>query len=144
MEPDRYNQNHTVYIVGILCLVASLAMIAFSLYLLPYLLFGWHYSVPEFVIAWLDQIQTSYNLSVNASEWLIFAVFFIPGLVFALIADVVSNRIDNQIYGIQAPETTRPKPVNTESRSLLFRIVFIVIVVFIAAQILQWTLTSTS
>lgn len=145
MEPDRYQHNHAYYIIGILCLVTCLSLFATSLYILPYLWFGWHYSMPEFILDWISSIQTTYQFSVVASSWLVFLIFFLPALFFALVADILSNRIDSEIHGIPQKKLKKNKeaPSNKESSRLILRIVLIVILVFIASELFQWAISTT-
>lgn len=146
MEPDRFQHNNKYYIVGIICLVGGLSLFAFSAYILPFLLFNWHYTMPDFISIWLNDIQTIYQLSAMAAAWLILLGFFLPGIILVVIADILSNRIDNQIHGLQHAKV-RPKTTTNldqaESRSLTFRIVLIIIIVFILARLFQWTISAT-
>jgi len=147
MEPDRFRQNQKHYIIGILCLVTSLGLFALSLYILPFLAFGWHYGVPDFIPIWSNDVREAYDLSQVAASWLIFLVLFLPAVVLAIIADVLSNRIDSQIHGIPLKEPVKKAAksvVHTkDSMGLVFKIVAIMILVFIAAQFFQWALSSS-
>lgn len=147
MEADRFQQNHVYYIAGILCLVLSLVLFAFSFYILPYLAFGWHYGVPEFIFVWNITIQESYKLSQTEASWLLFLALLFPAVIFAYIADVLSNRIDTAIHGPSPQEEEkkleRKKVGSQESRGLVFKIIVIIILIFIAAQFFQWALSSS-
>lgn len=147
MEADRFKLNQKYYIVGILCLVISLALFAFSFYILPFLAFGWHYGVPDFILIWNIDMQESYKLSQTAASWLIFLGLFFPAVILAIIADILSNRIDSQIHGIsnknEVKKPERMKVGAKESNGLVFKIIVIMILVFIAAQFFQWALSSS-
>lgn len=146
MEPDRYQENHQYYIVGIICLVFGLSLFALSIYILPFLAFDWHYVVPDFIISWLSWFQFTYKSSNAAASWLVFLILFIPSLVLIIIADILSNRIDNQIYGI-TPQTEQKRIEESddkESNRLIITIVAIIVLVFIAAEFFQWFITMTA
>ncbi len=145
MEPDRYQHSHKHYIIGIVCLVISLGLFATSIYILPYLWFGWHYNMPEFILNWLNSLQSDYQFKSASASWLIFLGFFLPALIFAIVADIMSNRIDNEIHGITPKKTVRQPqaPRDKESSSLALRIILIVILVFLAAELFQWAISTT-
>ncbi|MDP3562031.1 MAG: hypothetical protein Q8R83_07635 [Legionellaceae bacterium] len=146
MEPDRFVQDEKSYIVGILCLIISIGLFAFSFYLFPFLVLGWHYSIPEFIPIWGNDLQQYYQLSDEASSWLLFLVLFVPAIVFAVIADILSNRIDAEIHGIQPKRIANKEqdiaPIK-ESNQLIFKIAGIIVLVFIAARLFQWAISST-
>ncbi|MDA9272196.1 hypothetical protein N9Q05_02315 [bacterium] len=141
MEPDRFQQNQVHYIVGLVCLVASLSLFAFCAYTLPYLMFSWHYTIPEFVLEWNNTLTVNYQFSTTAASWILFLGFFFPALIFAIIADVLSNHIDNEIHGIE-PTKTVIDPHLKESSNLALRIILIMILVFVAAELFQWIIST--
>jgi hypothetical protein len=143
MEPDRYQQHHVAYISGLFCLFASIGLFAFSLFLLPYLFFDWQYNVPDFVITFSTKLHEKYALSSSGVAWAICFALDFPAVILFVIADVLSNRIDNQIYGIQSQQATSldnqdrsavKQSSNTESRKLIFKIVLLILIIFIVSQ----------
>ena len=107
MEPDRYHHNQKDYIIGIICLICSLTLFAFSAYITPYLAFDWHYLLPDFISHLMHILQSGYRLRHSVKACLVFAIFFIPAVILVIIADVASNRIDNKIHGIKPHRKTR-------------------------------------
>ncbi|KTD21722.1 hypothetical protein [Legionella londiniensis] len=143
MEKNRYQQNHTLYIVCMINLVISIALFSFTLYLLPFLLFGWIYDVPEFVLTWREWMELRYEMTNLAASGFIFTVFFIFGLITAFIAYITSNKIENEIFGIKTENRDREIRIKREARetaSVLSKIVMIIILVFIAVVLLEWFL----
>lgn len=65
MEPDRYQYNHKLYVIGITCLILALGLILYSFYILPFLLWELHYDVPEFVAKTLALFEDKYRISVE-------------------------------------------------------------------------------
>ncbi|PJD90727.1 MAG: hypothetical protein CK424_08650 [Legionella sp.] len=149
MEPDRYQQSHFSYIAGVCCLFLSLGLFAFSLYLLPYLFFDWQYNVPQMITDFSAMLQSNYAMSTNGIAWVICLGLFLPAVILFIVADVLSNKIDKQIYGMQPekkPKTTSPieGPATTESKGLVFKIVMMIVVIFIVAQFFHWVISSST
>lgn len=143
MEPDRYQQHHVAYISGLFCLFASIGLFAFGLFLLPYLFFDWQYSVPDFIIGFSARLQDKYTLSHSGVAWAICFALDFPAVILFVIADVLSNRIDKQIYGIQNSRSvprdnqegaSAKQSSSAESRKLIFKIVLLILIIFIVAQ----------
>ena len=146
MEQDRYKKNHFSYIAGMLSLITSLVLFACSLFLIPNLIFGWHYALPGFLIELMAMLENDYGMTPSSINWLLCGVLVIPGVVLFIMADILSNKIDNEIYEVNrfVPEAqTKKKDGNSgleESGGLFFRMTMIVIVVFLVAGVFQWLL----
>jgi hypothetical protein len=150
MEPDRFAQNHVFYVVGLFCLVAGLGLLAFGLYIFPNLILGWRYSIPDFIMDFSGFFQDQYGMSAQRSSWIVSALLLLPALIFILIADVLSNKIDQKIYGISSSakgrklqQANRIQVGESGTKGLFFTIVMIIVVVFIAAELIQWVISST-
>lgn len=147
MEADRYQKHHVAYIAGLFCLITSIGLFAFSLFLLPYLFFNWQYNVPEFVTDFSALLQDKYSLSNSAVGWVICFALDFPAVILFAIADVLSNRIDKEIYGIQnsrnsTPNTQASQPTEQESGKLVFKIVMLILIIFIVAQFFHWVIST--
>ena len=144
MEPDRYQQNSKLFIIGIICLLLSLSLFAYSLYILPYLLLGWVYDVPEFIMSWQEWLKQEYNFSELSAAWLIFLTFIIPALLCGYISYRTSNEVDNEIYGI-VPEKTETEQQETsnvrETLGFGFKVILLIILVLVVVSLLEWLLT---
>ncbi|MCX7090602.1 MAG: hypothetical protein NTU48_04025 [Legionellales bacterium] len=150
MEPDRYQQNHFAYISGLICLFLSIGLFAFSLFLLPYLFFSVQYNVPFFIIDFSTILQEKYTISSSGVAWVICFALDFPAVILFVIADVLSNRIDKKIYGIQPTKMTssipeQPSPGGSESSGkLIVRIVLLMLIVFIVAQFFHWVVSTNN
>ena len=147
MEYDRYQTNKTVFVLGMIGLVLSIALILFSVYIFPAIILTWVYDIPEFIFHWIDWFEINYNLSSQAASWVVFLLFFIPGLILGIIAYYSSNRIDNQLYEVEPEEVVEDEPVSREERirqreTLTFglKIFILIILVLILAAIFEWML----
>lgn len=146
MEEDRYQKNHLLFIIGLLSLMISLVFIAFTLYLLPHLLFGWIYDAPEFVPFLIERFQSQYNMTEGGASKLILLIFFLLSLIFVAIAYFSSNRIEREIFKSELTNTNKPvrfKKNTREGLTLGLKILFIIIIVFVVASLLQWIIYNT-
>ena len=147
MEPDRYQQNSKLFIIGIVCLLLSLSLFAYSFYLLPHLLFGWVYDLPGFIFHWREWLKQKYNFSEVGAAWTIFLSFSIPALVCGYISYLTSNKVDNEIYGIlpedKETEEERIQPTSAKEDGLGFgfKLTLAIILVLMLISLLQWLLT---
>ena len=142
MEQDRYQKNHKLFILGLFSLVLSLSLFAFSLYLLPNLFFGATYDVPWFIANWVTGLHYAYDISEPAASKIVFLVFFLSALIFAIIAYISSNRIDDQIYSTEL-EIIKPVKVKrgtTGALRLALQILFAIVLVFLAVLFVEWLL----
>lgn len=146
MEPDRYQQHHILYIVGLLCLVLGMGLLSFGAYLLPFIWLGWHYILPVFIFSWLSFATDNYNFSPNEANWLLWLLFVVPGSILILIADVLSNKIDGDIYGSTLSEKGSRSTIETSPSSaekparLVVRMILVVAAVFLVGQLFQWAI----
>lgn len=143
MESDRFKQNQTLYIIGMVCLVLALAILALGAYVFPFLIFDWVYDVPEQVFDFREYLISNYNLSYDLSSWLVWLALITPGLIFAFIAYYSSNQIDNQLYAINNKNEILSEPVKKDLKdmgTLISKIVIAIIGMLIAIFILQWIL----
>lgn len=130
-----------LYIAGMICLVISMALLVFSAYIFPFLLFNWVYDVPEFVLRWRQFFQVDYGFSLLRASWGVFCVFFIPALIMALLAYVFSHRIDAELHGVETPVQEKKEKISLEVKattSILSKIIFTVILVFIIVTLFEW------
>ena len=140
MEPDRYKQNHMAYVIGLICLLSSIGLFAFSLFLMPYLFFDWHYNVSGFVIEFTTMLQEHYGLSKSGVAWAVCFALDFPAVILFLVADILSNRIDKQIYGLANSRPSTHNNVDNASTQeetsvwLIVKIILLILVVFIVAR----------
>lgn len=138
MEYDRYQENRFVYIVGIISLILSMSLFTLTLYIIPYLVFGITYSMPEFIPNWQQYLLNVYEFTNAGASWIIFVVLLSLSLFTALIAFLASNKIDNHLYGIKKTEEEQTKVARQESINLIAKIALIVLTIFIIAGLIQW------
>jgi hypothetical protein len=149
MEYDRYQQNHSLFIIAMSCLVLSMGLFGFSIYIAPALIWEIHYNIPPFVINWREILHLEYEYTEKASAWLVFLTFFIPACIAGYIAYLTSNQLENQVYHIE-PETPDPTVVEErsedlrESTGLGLKIFLLIVMVIIVTVIFQWFFSVTT
>lgn len=147
MEKDRYQQNSKLFVIGLLCLLISLSLFAFGLYILPYLLWNLSYNVPEFVYTTREWLKEYYNFTESGASWTIILFFIIPALITGYISHLASNYIDNQIHGIEREKSTKISEIKKGVRETFefgFKILLLIILVLIAVAFVQWLVAPTS
>jgi len=148
MEPDRFAANHRMFIIGLVCLLSAWTLIIFSLYLLPHLIFGWHYHIPDFISAWRELFKAEFILGDRKAGWIIVWLFLLPGIICAIIAYRASNDIENQIYAPQnklPPEESEHEGYgNSASKNkdfFAFKVLGLVLLVFIVLLSIHWIIS---
>ena len=101
MEQSRYKPFHRLYIIGLLCLICGLGTLGFALYLFPMVFLNIQVNAPLFLYSLLEWVQQQYFFLQDKALTLIWGFFLCLGLTLILIADLISNFIDNQLLRIK-------------------------------------------
>ncbi|KTC86756.1 hypothetical protein [Legionella brunensis] len=145
MEYDRFQQNSVLFVIGIITLLLSLSLFAFSFYILPFLLFDWVYDVPEFISIWREWLKEEYTFTDTGASWLILLIFIIPALIFGYISYLASNYIDNRLYNVvpKRAENERQGELKKdiqETLGFVLKILGAIILILVGISIIQWLL----
>lgn len=97
MEQSRYQGNHWLYITGLICLALGLVFLGLTLYLSPLILFHWNVDVPVQYFIFIEWLHHDFALNEASSAWILWDFFLALGLFFMVMADVISNFIDNNL-----------------------------------------------
>ena len=97
LEQDRYQHSPKLYIIGMVMLMLFWLFLLIGLYIVPYLIWGFHYEIPEFIIALIVFIQEEFDLSLYLAKWLTFLTFMVPAGVCMVISCVISYYIDHTL-----------------------------------------------
>lgn len=149
MEYDRYQQNHSLFIIAMICLVSSMALFGFSLYIAPALIWDFHYNIPLFVLNWRETLHIDYEFTERASAVIIFLSFFLPACIIGYLAYLTSNQLENQVYHIE-PEKSDPGVIEErnehlrESTGLGFKIFMLIVGVLLVTVAVQWFFSVTA
>ncbi len=154
LEQDRYKQNPKLYIFGMVMLMCFWIFTLLSLYILPFLIWGLHYNVPEAIIGWQYHLETNYSMSIQLSKLLTFLTFAIPALICFFISWLISAHIDKKIV-LSAEEIERtsvpvdmahekqsrtPRPTG-EELSFASMIILIILMVLLLLFGIQWLIS---
>lgn len=149
MEYDRLGKNSKVFFFGITCLVVSLGLFLFCLYILPYFIWELSYNIPDFILDLLAKLQDSYHYTSMGSKTIIWLLFFIPCIITGLISYFVSHYIDSQngleptVVEQEKLDGAQIKKEIKESASLGLKIFGLMVVIVVAILLLQYLAQST-
>ncbi|MFT4057928.1 MAG: hypothetical protein QM652_00105 [Legionella sp.] len=150
MEYERFGGNSKLFIFGIICLVISLGLLFFSLYILPYFLFEWNYDVPDFILNLLTIYQDNYHYTLAGSKFIVWMLFFVPCVLTGLASYFVSRYLDSKMYGPETPpieeqekNTEELQKQIKESVSLGGKILGLMIAIVVIILLLQYFVQST-
>jgi hypothetical protein len=90
----RPENNNTMFILGIICLVFSLGFLLFALYIVPFLLLDYAYDVPYVLSSIIASLHESYGYSIFSSKLIIWLLFVVPGLITGYISYRISHLLD--------------------------------------------------
>ena len=148
MEQNRYNQNHKLFITGMISLLLCLAFLLFMLFMLPHLLFGWIYDVPETVTHVREWITTDYGVSSSRASLVIFLFLLALVLLFGFVAYYASTRVESKIFSSEEPEDKEESHLTEklsaglkESFRFFITLLAILIVAFAATVGFHWMIS---
>lgn len=89
------------------------------------------------------------DTSKSGVTWVICFALNFPAVILFIIADILSNRIDKKIYGIQrtkkvtleqsATQTSKSEP---GTGKLVFTLILLIIIIFMVAQFFHWVIST--
>jgi hypothetical protein len=90
MNKNRDFQIGMPLAIGSICFLLGFGMIAFGLYFLPHVVFGWNYEVPLAIHQLSHWVETHHNLSGYSKAAAIIVPFFILAALFLSIARILT------------------------------------------------------
>jgi len=148
MEPDRYQQNHALYIFCMISLVISMGMFCYFIYIFPNLAFHWRYDVPTFISYLRIWIVENYGLSTSQTSWMIMLAFLSVAFVFGLFALIASRNIENSIYLQQVTIVTVDEKYKKRARGLkntsrfFWKVLGVVLLAYLATIVFHLIISS--
>ena len=147
MEQDRFQENSKLFIVGLICLLLCLSLLAIGLYIVPFLIWNWHYSVPGMVIQLREWYKETYNFTNAGASWLVFLTFIVPALICGVISRWATNTIDKEIFGVEESSPDRKTEIHEdiqETVSFGLKIAVLIVLVILAVSFVDWMVTLPS
>lgn len=144
MEQDRYLNHQGLFITGIICLFLGVCCVAFAIYLVPYTLFKIDYGVPLIFFQLSDVLEHYFLISdASAQSGIVYFIIFF-GIFLLLIAEFISNHIDNELYKIRkAGVSEAVKRARSESWYTALVVLFVIFLAIIGLKLFEWTIASS-
>lgn len=141
------SSNNKLFIFGIICLSISLSCILYSLYILPFMIWGLSYNVFDIIVDMLAYFEDDFFYSRELSRLIVWLIIFVPGVVAGVITYIISHKIDKVSLGLE-PEATeteaellyreeQTKKELKESAGLSLQILFLMACILVGFVILQ-------
>lgn len=146
MEQDRYGSSKKLFIFGMFCLLLSVILIVFGLYISPHVMLGFQYDVPEFIIIWQTKLMHATKYPQGVTGFFMVAFLGFLGFLFGLVAHKISNHIDqNLLIEKQQEQEDRSEPLITNSTiktlSLTTKIIITTILLLIVLFSVEWLIS---
>ena len=94
---QHFSKRHnTFFVCGIICLILSMGLLLFALYLLPFFIFGWVYNVPGIITISLAYLHDA-GYGSAWSGFLAWCLFAVPGLIFGVLAYSLNRKLDQEL-----------------------------------------------
>ena len=90
MEPDRFQHSPTVYTIGLISMISSMALFGLGAYALPNIAFGLTYRIPEFIFYWINLIHLAYGFTEKKAGLLVLMIIFALGFITSSAGQVLS------------------------------------------------------
>ena len=148
MEPDRYQQNKLYYVIGMIFLVVALYFFCVGTYLLPHILFGVSYSIPDVLYDRINYVEMTYHVSTKHASWIVLGAIYLVSFLCSVVTYFTSNEIDNEIYGVptesnEIKKESKEDKEAKESGALALKIVVIIGFIFVMAKLFQWVISTS-
>jgi hypothetical protein len=134
-----------VIITGIICLILSLSLLFFSFYIAPFLIWKLAYDVPDFISTFISFFEDKYGFTSEVSKFLVWLIFFAPGLIAGYISYFISHHIDRNMYGLYSNVEIQNSPSSSretkeglkESAHVGLKIIALMVVIVVIVLLLQ-------
>lgn len=151
MQNKTYEYSK-LHIIGILCLVTSLSLFFFSLYIVPYLIWQLHYNTPDFIMNMISYGEDELFYSPTTSRLLVWLIFFIPCLITGYASYYISNYIDEKKLHLEKKSEEQSKQELSsqstgsarDSAMLGFKIILLMVLIIAAIFLLQTLINVTA
>lgn len=147
MEKSRYQENRKLFLTGMILMVTGLFSVGIGLYLIPFVMFNNINGIPLFVFEFVNWLQDTYRMSPSSSAWSIWGFFIIFGVLCFVIAELISNHIDNKLLKInpddlKTPITEEQRQKSQESKKTFFLVFLAIGLILIALKLMDWMIST--
>ncbi|HAT3856388.1 hypothetical protein ACKOUJ_06990 [Legionella pneumophila] len=144
MQHNIY-ENSKLHILGIICLVTSLGLFFFSLYIVPFLIWQLDYDIPDFISNMIAYGEDEYYFSPITSKTLVWLIFFTPSIIMGYLSYYISNYIDKNylepqeklLESMQEKSPSKPAGRGRDSTILGLKIILLMVLIVAIIFLLQ-------
>jgi hypothetical protein len=147
MEYDRFEKHHILYLIGLISLILACISIGLGLYCLPYVLFNFIYSMPWTFFSVSEYIQKFYGIHAEKSGLMIIGILIFIGMVFILVAELISNYIERKDLGFKQENFQEELPQWVEPQNGMRNTVLVILILMLAVgavNLLEWSVSSNT
>lgn len=147
MEYNRFKQHPKLHLTGLIFLVLSMSLFAFSIFILPFLLFDWVYDVPEFILHAREWLHREFGHEYGLASFFIFLFFFLLAVITGSIARKASVGIDQKSDEMKFEEDSvktkkelKKESFNKEAKesaSILSKIIILIVIMIVALSVFE-------
>lgn len=144
-------QDDQYFFVGLVSFVFALFLIPFAVYLFLAALLEWNYPLPDFVIQLNLWIQVHFALEFRDALWWIVRLFAFPGFFFSALAFFSARRVARNVQINQylrenedQGSILKSKKERREFYTLLFKTIFLFMIVFLTLRVIEGVITMPS
>lgn len=146
MSEGPFQQHNNLFITCMISMVMALSLLAFSLYIFPYLIWHWVYDIPGFISDWREWLKDYHNYTESGAAWSVFLMFFIPGLIASLTTYIITNILE-KMDSNEKVETLEPQRLISdnaeESLSITMKVLILIALVIAAVFFAEWFFSVT-
>lgn len=146
MEQSRYQHYHGLYILGFICLLLGFFFLGMAIYLVPLVVFNININMPISFFKLTVWLHDTFLMNEVDAAWMILEVFFALGVLFLVIAQIVSNYIDNHLlkyHKVEDPEVLLEKEKDlVEVKHMVLILLVAILLVLAGLKIFEATISS--
>lgn len=146
MDNDFNQKNNKLYIICMICLVLSLCLTAFAIYIFPVIFWNIRYDIPEFVGSLQGWFVDNYNFQANSANWIVILLFLVPGILAGIATQVITRMIENSESEqmVEKPQSSAPVSDSSgDSLGFALKVLFLVLLVIAAVFFSEWFFSAT-
>lgn len=149
MEKSRYQENRKLFLMGMILMVTGLFSVGVGLYLIPFVMFNNINGIPLFVFEFINWLQDTYGMTPSSGAWSIWGFFVMFGVICFVVAELISNHIDNQLLelnpdDLKTPVSEEQRQKSQESRKTFFFVFIAVGTILVVLKLVDWMLSTQS
>lgn len=147
MEENRYKRNKPFFFIFMFSLIIGLSLLLLSIFIMPNILWGWAYNVPDFIYVWREGIRAHYDIAEHRAGFIVLSMFLFPALLMLMVAYLSGTKIENEIQGISSAKSEHDPIISEdikETTQFSLKLLSIITAVLALIFLLQWLIFGPS